>query len=176
MSPPSSSNKIDEWGRVIVSVDDVFELFYNECDAGSLNVLPDVKIDQYNEWCKIFNKLDHIIPELKNPEHSPEEEHKKRTREWFIPEENLNLDVRTTLLEMCETEIEYHRVSMEMDLYEERNLIPLLQLMFSLVEYFRKEKIVWGVGRGSSCASYCLFLIGVHKINSIKFGLDITII
>jgi len=29
------------------------------------------------------------------------------------------------------------------------------------------------VGRGSSVASYCLYLLGVHKINSLKFDLDI---
>jgi hypothetical protein len=38
----------------------------------------------------------------------------------------------------------------------------------------RENKIVWGVGRGSSVASYVLFLIGVHKINSIKYNLDIN--
>jgi DNA polymerase III alpha subunit len=37
----------------------------------------------------------------------------------------------------------------------------------------RKNKIVWGVGRGSSVASYVLFLIGIHKVNSLKYNLDI---
>jgi DNA polymerase III alpha subunit len=31
---------------------------------------------------------------------------------------------------------------------------------------------VWGVGRGSSVASYVLFLIGVHRIDSMKYNLD----
>ena len=31
----------------------------------------------------------------------------------------------------------------------------------------RENNIVWGVGRGSPVASYVLFLIGVHRINSI---------
>jgi DNA polymerase III alpha subunit len=37
----------------------------------------------------------------------------------------------------------------------------------------RKHNIVWGVGRGSSVASYVLYLIGVHKINSMYYDLDI---
>jgi len=31
---------------------------------------------------------------------------------------------------------------------------------------------MWGVGRGSSVSSYILYLIGVHKIDSIKYDLD----
>jgi DNA polymerase III alpha subunit len=38
----------------------------------------------------------------------------------------------------------------------------------------RENKIVWGVGRGSSVASYVLYLIGIHKINSLKYNLDIN--
>ena len=37
-----------------------------------------------------------------------------------------------------------------------------------------ENKIVWGVGRGSSVSSYILYLLGVHKVNSIKYGLNIT--
>jgi DNA polymerase III alpha subunit len=37
----------------------------------------------------------------------------------------------------------------------------------------RSNNIVWGVGRGSSVASYVLYLLGVHKVDSIKYGLDI---
>jgi len=36
----------------------------------------------------------------------------------------------------------------------------------------RENGIVWGVGRGASVASYVLYLIGVHRINSIQYGLD----
>jgi hypothetical protein len=41
-----------------------------------------------------------------------------------------------------------------------------------LVDFMRENKIVWGVGRGSSVASYILYIIGVHKVNSIQYGLD----
>ena len=34
------------------------------------------------------------------------------------------------------------------------------------------KNVLWGVGRGSSVASYALFLIGVHKIDSVKYDLD----
>jgi len=37
----------------------------------------------------------------------------------------------------------------------------------------RKNNIVWGVGRGSSVASYVLFLLGVHKIDSMYYELSV---
>ena len=46
-------------------------------------------------------------------------------------------------------------------------------ITFYLVDTFSENDVVWGVGRGSSVASYCLYLIGLHKIDSIKYELDI---
>jgi DNA polymerase III alpha subunit len=42
-----------------------------------------------------------------------------------------------------------------------------------IVDTLRANNIVWGVGRGSSVASYVLHLIGVHKIDSIKYSIPI---
>jgi DNA polymerase III alpha subunit len=53
-------------------------------------------------------------------------------------------------------------------------MIGLLKYIKYLVDTMREHKIVWGVGRGSSVASYALYLIGVHKIDSVKYGLDIN--
>ena len=58
-------------------------------------------------------------------------------------------------------------------MFEERQLLPLLQLMIYLIYHFTQNKVVWGVGRGSSVSSYVLFLIGVHKIDSLAYNLDI---
>jgi DNA polymerase III alpha subunit len=60
----------------------------------------------------------------------------------------------------------------ELDEYEMRGMLPLLQYMIYLVDFMRENDIVWGVGRGSSVASYVLYIIGVHRINSIQYDLD----
>jgi len=51
-------------------------------------------------------------------------------------------------------------------------MLPLLRYMCYLVDFMRGNDIVWGVGRGSSVASYILYLIGVHRIDSIAYNLD----
>lgn len=65
------------------------------------------------------------------------------------------------------------RIELELDLFRTRNLFPVLQTLIYIVDTMHKNNIVWGVGRGSSVASYCLYLIGVHRINSLRYNLDI---
>ena len=42
-----------------------------------------------------------------------------------------------------------------------------------IIDTLRENNVVWGVGRGSSVASYVLFLLGVHKIDSVKYNLPL---
>ena len=93
--------------------------------------------------------------------------------EWFMPDEYKELDVVGHLYNLCKGDDErFHRVNEELAEFERRGMFDLLRYMIYLVDFMRKNNIVWGVGRGSSVASYVLYLIGVHKINSIQFGLD----
>jgi len=101
------------------------------------------------------------------------EYHRKKINTWFMPDKYKKIDVRLYLLNLCNTQTETDRVNLEYDMYEERKLINVLRFFVYLVDYLRNNRIVWGVGRGSSVASYILFLIGIHKIDSLAFDLDI---
>jgi DNA polymerase III alpha subunit len=94
------------------------------------------------------------------------------TTTWFIPN-----DYYPNLTEMlygsCETQDQKDRVSQELELYIKHGMYDVLHVMKYIVDTLRANKIVWGVGRGSSVASYVLFLIGVHKIDSIKYNIPI---
>ena len=92
---------------------------------------------------------------------------------WVMSEEYKNLNIRDYLLSLCVTDIEKNRVNLELDLFEKYKMTVVLQFLKYLVDKLRKEKILWGVGRGSSVASYCLYLLGIHKVDSIKYNLDI---
>ena len=93
---------------------------------------------------------------------------------WHMPDEYKNLDIAQWVLEQCQTDSERQRVGQELLMYLDRNLFPLLQYMKYLVDTMRKHNIVWGGGRGSSVSSYVLYLIGIHKIDSMYFDLDIN--
>ena len=92
--------------------------------------------------------------------------------EWFMPDEYKSLNVHNYILTKCTTQEETARCAEELAEFDCRGMMPLLQYMIYLVDFMRENGIVWGVGRGSSVASYVLYLIGVHRIDSIQYGLD----
>lgn len=161
--------RIDEHGRAVIDSDGLFELWFQGGDERGLVINADPEIVRFNEECRRHDKLDHMISG-DEPEAIP---HAERISQWMIPEEFKAIDVEAYCLSLCAAEDESARVSHEMALFRARNLEPLLQALIYMVDEFRKHKIVWGIGRGSSVASFVLFLIGVHKIHPMKFGLDI---
>lgn len=66
------------------------------------------------------------------------------------------------------------RLIRELSFFEKHELIPFLVSCYKLVSKFKENGVVWGVGRGSSCASYVLFLLEVHDINSIKYKISFS--
>ena len=93
--------------------------------------------------------------------------------EWFMPDEYKELNVYDYVMSKCDDDLdEMARVEEELAEFKVRGMTNLLRYMIYLVDFMRENNIVWGVGRGSSVASYVLYLIGVHRINSIQFGLD----
>jgi DNA polymerase III alpha subunit len=95
--------------------------------------------------------------------------------EWFMPDEYKDINVYDYVLGKAHTPCPKHvqdRIWEEMEQYKQRDMHNLLRYMIYLVDFMREHNIVWGVGRGSSVASYVLYLIGVHKVDSIQFDLD----
>jgi DNA polymerase III alpha subunit len=90
---------------------------------------------------------------------------------WFMPDEYKQMDIEGFLVNEC-PEQNYQRLVDELNAYKDRNMLDLLRWLKYFVDTLRSKNILWGVGRGSSVASYVLFLIGVHKIDSVKYNLD----
>jgi hypothetical protein len=92
---------------------------------------------------------------------------------WFMPKEYSQLDIAQYILNLCTNEPELQRCGEELLLYQERNLFSLLQYLKYLVDVMTQNQVIWGVGRGSSVASFALYKLGVHKINSLYYNLDV---
>jgi DNA polymerase III alpha subunit len=167
--------KFSKHGQVILNEDDVFEGMYSGkiTDLGTIFLDNDEECKKFNEsvkknhdslgGCKVF-----IEDDL-----TQEEFDKANQEQWFMPEEYRTYDIIDWLYCECRTIEEKERVTQELKLYAQHNMFTLLKYIKYLVDTMRKNNIVWGVGRGSSVASYCLYLIGVHKVDSIKYKLDI---
>ena len=90
-----------------------------------------------------------------------------------MTEKYQSFPIESWLLSQCTTEEEQVRVTKELELFIQHDMFDLLFYLKYLIDTMREHKIVWGVGRGSSVASFVLYLLGVHRINSIKYELDI---
>lgn len=153
---------ISDTGIVLYDDDKAFEMLFKGFDISTIGL----ENNKFNEIAEKFDKLSEFSLDVHN---SPLLS--QRANEWLV--ELPDIDVRKYLNDLCKNNIEKSRINFEMDIYEERKLLDILKLMIFLVDHFRKNKIVWGVGRGSSCSSYVLYKIGIHKIDSIKYDLRI---
>ena len=165
--------KVNMYGQAILSSDNLRELLLQGKNIGHLNVTHDEEIELFQKYQAEL--LQETIVFLDAPEEilTFDEFHQKCAEEWIFQEIYQQIDVKKWLLDKCKTNQEIERVNEEYVLYEERDLIMLLRLFIFLVDYMRKNNFIWGVGRGSSVSSYILFLIGVHRVDSLKYGFDI---
>lgn len=91
---------------------------------------------------------------------------------WFMPQEYRDIDIAKHVLDLCDTQEQLQRAGEELLLFQERGLFNLLRYLKYLVDVMRQNHVIWGVGRGSSVASYVLYLLGVHRIDSMYYELD----
>lgn len=91
---------------------------------------------------------------------------------WYMPNEYKNMDIAEHILSLCKTQEQLQRAGEELLLYQEHDLFDLLRYLKYLVDVMRENRVIWGVGRGSSVASYVLYLLGVHRIDSMFYDLD----
>jgi len=93
---------------------------------------------------------------------------------WLMPDLYKNLDIAEHVLGLCESEAALQRVGEELLLYQARDLFDLLRYLKFLVDIMKQNNLIWGVGRGSSVASYVLYLLEIHRIDSLHYNLDIA--
>jgi DNA polymerase III alpha subunit len=157
----------DKFGNPIYQDKDIIDLIYKGLEINDAIVEPNENIAKFEEHSGIkLKQFDTSIESI-----NIEEFDFICQQDWFIPEEYKNMDIEGLLVHICPKE-NYQRLIDELQEYRERNLLPLLRVLKYLVDTFRKSNVLWGVGRGSSVASYVLYLLEVHRIDSVKYNLD----
>lgn len=92
---------------------------------------------------------------------------------WTTPDPYADMDIEEYIYNRCKTTEEIVRVQKEMKLFKERNMLSVLCHLVYLTDFWRKNGIFWGVGRGSSVGSFVLYLIGINRINPLDFDIAI---
>jgi DNA polymerase III alpha subunit len=154
-------------GDIVVKHNHVMDyiLKYNPSQIYTNKITPEIQ--EYNNLADnpIIKKLDLNFPE---------------DIEWNIPDHYKTLNIKDYVFDKLSEQPlsdkayikRINRIKNEYNVYKRLNLLSLLQALVYVIDTFTEKNVVWGVGRGSSVASYILYLIGVHDIDSVQYNLD----
>jgi len=148
----------NKFGEIVYNIEDVVDLIMTE--KSTVGITVDTSVDLENTFPETDISLSVDEYDLMN-------QHR-----WLMPEEYQQLDIAQHIINCCKTEAEMQRAGRELLMFQERNLFNLLKYLKYLVDTMRANNIIWGVGRGSSVSSYVLYLLGVHRIDSMYYDLD----
>ncbi len=162
--------RTDLYGQHIFTEDDICDLYVRDPIRSIKRILSEKPI-HFSDILELTDTpeiITYIDPKLSITEFDD-----KLQSEWLMPDSYKEFDIAKYVLDLCQTDEELQRTGQELLLFQERGMFPLLRYLKYLVDTMRNHDIVWGVGRGSSVASFVMFLLGVHRINSLYYQLDI---
>jgi DNA polymerase III alpha subunit len=148
----------NKFGEIVYNIEDVVDLMMSEQNVSGITVDDTVK-------------LDNVMPET-DVSLSVDEYDLMNQHNWLMPEEYKQIDIAQHVIDCCKTDAEIQRAGEELLMFQQRNLFNLLKYLKYLVDTMKTNNIIWGVGRGSSVASYVLYLLGVHRVDSMYYDLD----
>lgn len=160
-------------GELIYSEQDLCDLVMQGHDISKLSALQvDSSVDLETAAAMLddipgFVQYDSLVDQMPTEEF----DHRKQSQ-WFMPDSYQQLDIAEHVLSLCSSDAELQRCGQELMLYQERGLFDLLRYLKYLVDVMTDNRLIWGVGRGSSVASYVLYKLGVHRVDSLYYDLD----
>jgi DNA polymerase-3 subunit alpha len=163
----------NNFGEIIFNESDVCDILMTGREYNTLkNMLVDDTVN-LEQAIQFVDKVPELIKYVNQPNVSLSIFDQQQQANWHMPQSYKDLDIAQYILELCNNEAELQRCGEELLLYQERNLFNLLRYLKYLVDIMTENKVIWGVGRGSSVASFILYKMGVHRIDSIFYKLNI---
>ena len=164
--------KIDQVGQIVYNQDDLCDLLMQGSNLSTFNgVLVDSTVD-LETAATILEDIPMFIKYNELAVTSVEEFDHRCQNTWHMPQKYKDLDIAEHVLSLCTSDAELQRCGAELLLFQERDLFNLLRYLVYLVDTMQESNLIWGVGRGSSVASYVLYKLGVHRIDSLFYDLD----
>jgi DNA polymerase III alpha subunit len=165
--------KTDQYGQIIYDESDLVNMIMSGATIESLKgmlVEPGMNLETASAYLEQIPELvEYAFTDMTVTEFD-----EIKQNSWHMPDEYKQLDIAEYILSLCDSEAKLQRCGQELLLFQERNLFDLLRYLKYLVDTLTANRMIWGVGRGSSVASYVLYLLGVHRIDSMFYDLDPT--
>ena len=149
-----TKDSLDKFSRSQNNENIGIELLYNSKSLDGVEFIPTQDVNDYNMKC---NELEvNPLTLLADMGIDVDTFHSSMQSQWMIPDHYKDIDINEYVVHKLPTQ----------PTQEQINRVYIIDTM-------RKHELVWGVGRGSSVASYVLYLLGIHKVDSLKYNLDI---
>lgn len=169
-----NNRTIDDYGIVYATVEQLYDVLIQGGDISGFKAVQSDALDVYNASVKKTDEAHKTLQPYTKPTISVTEYDKERQNIWNIPEKYRNMDIYSYIITRVNTDEERNRVDFEYAKYEEYGLEMVLKALLFLTDTFKEHNVIKGVGRGSCVSSYILYIIGVHKVNSITYDLDFS--
>lgn len=162
--------RLDQYSNPIFNEQDLFNALYKGYKFNPADV---IFVEERNWEVLQFEGATGLrfFEPINSPTLTSEQVDLSYQEQWSMPSEYKGMDIEAFLVNQCPKE-NYQRLIEELEAFKERNMLDLLRWLKYFVDTCENEGVVWGVGRGSSVASYILYLIGVHSVDPIKYNLD----
>lgn len=145
-----------------VSIKDVFELARDIVSGKEINAKA-IEDENTEKYFKRYREDLSFVEEDAKPLPLP--------NEHSVEEEIELIDLILTSPRFQNTEEGRERISEEVEFFKKTGNIKFLLEVNDLIQEFKRNEVVWGVGRGSGSASYVLYLMEVHDIDPIKYDI-----
>lgn len=133
----------------------------------------DPDIDLFNQQVPAEEEIRQVAPEPVNI-----------NLDWSIPEPYRSMDLDEYMFNAFDarrptdyTEEQFNtalkRIVDELEEVRVRGMTEFMRTVIYVLDTLRKNNVIWGVGRGSSCASYLLFIIGLHAVDCVRFDVPL---
>jgi DNA polymerase III alpha subunit len=163
----------NKFGEIIFNESDVMDLIMQGRELASLkNMLVDNTVN-LEESIDFIEELPGFVSYNFENNIAVKDWDSINQQNWHMPQEYKDMDIAEFVLGLCTSEAELQRCGEELLLYQERELFNLLRYLKYLVDVMTENQVIWGVGRGSSVASFILYKLGVHRIDSLYYNLDV---
>lgn len=143
--------------KTLLNEDAALEALYNGIHISKIPVDDSTKTE-YNKWADEL-----YLPQISEPNFD---------NKFMYPQNYDDIDLEKFLISRCSNDDEVNRVYEELTLFEMCNAFSLVKYLIYLVDIMNSKNIVWGVGRGSSVQIFIFYLIGIHKVNQVEYGLQ----
>ena len=164
--------KTNKLHQQVVTEDDMIEVLYRNDAVREIVVDQGYWAERLKKSCFEFD-LPITIEWTEESDLTEDEFITQNLSDWSLPEVYAEFDIENYLLSKCETAEQLERVQEELQEFKQRDMIGVLKWLKYFVDTLRENDLIWGVGRGSSVASYVLFLLEVHRVDSLQYDLDI---